>query len=405
MDGFVVAVIGGGFSGLVLANSLSARLKSKTIIFEKLDRVGKKILATGNGRGNFTNTKLDLYNYHGGDPSFARYALKKYDNKAIRGFFDDLGVSSTEEDGRVFPASLQANALLDALRLSLGKTTVSVCSPVTKINRCDGGFIVSSEKNVCFAKAVVLCAGGKSSPHLGSDGSGYELVKPFGHFVAECYPTLVRMRVERSVTKGLVGIKHYASVTLCDGDGAKKTATGDFLFADGKVSGNTVFSLSSYLPALRRPRIVVDFITQSDTSCVIASLIKRVEKFPDEPSSFLLSGVVHSALAAKVAAKLFDKKKMRELTARDLERAVSALKNYSIDISGCGAFDEAQVTRGGVATKDVSDRTMMSKLVDNLYICGEMLDVDGDCGGYNLQWAFSSAKVAADDINERFDNR
>ena len=397
---YSVIIIGGGFSALVLACRLDARVKKRAAIIEKNARVGKKLLATGNGRGNFTNEYLDLSAYHGGDVSFAEYALKKYDNQVIEGFFAKIGVLSTSENGKVYPLSLQSNSLLDALRLSLGDVALFTETEVVGLKKENGVFVAETNKGEFFADAVAMCVGGAVGKQFGTDGSAFKLVEGFGHRISKLSPSLVQMRTDKASVKGLKGVKEYASVKLFDGDRFVKESRGDLLFTDGGVSGNTVFYLSSYLDGLRSARLVADLAPDRTVEELVESFEARRIAFPKADADILTSGAVHSAVSQKIARTLFAGKKLCELNGSDLIAAACAIKKYRIDITGAGGFDGAQVTRGGVITKDVDGRTFESKLCPSLYLCGEMLDVDGDCGGYNLQWAFSSACCAAEAINE-----
>ena len=405
MDRYSLAIIGGGFSGLCLNAMLDERLKKKTVIFERLDRVGKKILATGNGRGNFSNEDLSAENYHGKDPSFVGRAIKTYDNKAITRFFAKLGVPFTVENGRIYPQSLQANALLDALRLSAFPASVKTGEKVASIERIKGGFIVRAENYSCFAENVALCAGGASAENFGTDGSAYALALPFGHKVTELFPSLVRIKVASAAAKGLKGVKLPSKVGIFDGEKKLAETSGDILFGDNFISGNTAFYLSSFVHGLKDPKIIADLIPEKGEEEIVGALSDRVKRFPQEPSSFLLSGVVHSALSNKIARELLPNKKLKDIKKADIINVFDILKNYKINICGVGTFDISQVTHGGIETSDVCDDTMMSKLCPDLYFCGEILDIDGDCGGYNLQWAFSSASAVARQLNERYSDR
>ena len=402
---YKVAVIGGGAAGLVAANALTPDVAKDSVIFEKLDRVGKKILSTGNGRGNFTNEELSLSRYHGGDPSFAEYVLKKFDNRAIREFFEKKGVPSRSENGRVYPQSLQANALLDALRLDIGGIEIKTDCAVKQLSKNGSVFRLKTVGGVFFAENVILCGGGCAAKNFGTDGNAYFLAEAFGHKRSELYPSLVQMRTDREAIKGLKGIKCPVNATLFDGKRKIATTFGDLLFTDNGVSGNTAFYLSAYLGGTSAPRVSVDFCPNVSEEDLLSYLKNRRGTFPDQPCSFLLSGTVHTALSGKIARSLFGNGNSSELTDGELERAVKEVKEYHINIVGTNGFDYAQVTHGGIITADIDDKTMMSKLCDGLYLCGEIVDIDGDCGGYNLQWAFSSASACAENINERYIDR
>ena len=405
MKKYALAIIGGGFSGLCLANLLCENLKNDCVIFEKLDRVGKKLLSTGNGRGNFSNKNLNVAFYHGEDPAFVKTAIEKYDNEVIEGFFAKFGIPSAVEDGKVYPESLQSNALLDALRLSIGHIELRLNEEVRKIEKQGGAFAVTTKAGVYYFENVALCAGGKAAKNFGTDGSAYALARGLGHSVTELFPSIVQIKVDTERTKGLKGVKRPAEVSLYDGENLIARKFGDALFSDGYLSGNTAFYLSSYAHGLKKPFLSVDLVPNISETAAFDCLFKRKKDFPEENSTFLLSGIVHTAVAVKIAKGLFNNKKLKDLDANDLKKAIYELKNYKMDVLGTGSFDNAQVTRGGIRTSEIDDKTLMSKLCENLYFCGEIIDVDGDCGGYNLHWAFASASAVAEHLNEKYYNR
>lgn len=400
-----IAIVGGGFSGLCLANLLEKNVRKDCVVFERLDRVGKKILATGNGRGNFSNRNLSTANYHTDDPFFVDKILKRYDNKVIEDFFMDLGVAATVEEDRVYPESLQANALNDALRLSLLNTEIKTAETVETIKKTSEGFLIGTSKGEYLFENVALCSGGMAAKNFGTDGSCYGIAKSLGHTVTELYPSLVQLRVDKEQTKGLKGVKRPAFVRLFDGEKTVAERRGDVLFSDGSVSGNTVFYLSSYVHGIKKPYLSIDFLPDASEDIIVSALKRRREKYPSEQAAFLLSGVVHTAVATRISKNLFDNKRLFDLTDNDLLRAVKELKSYRVDITGTGSFDNAQVTHGGVTAKEIDGETMMSRICRGLYFCGEIINVDGDCGGYNMHWAFATACAAAKSINERFNNR
>ncbi len=394
-----VIIVGGGFSGLILAN----KLKDKNIDFlivERNDRVGKKILATGNGRCNFTNENLSEDFYHGATKNFCSYAIKKFDNKAIEGFFENLGVLSARENGKVYPASYLANSILDALRLRLNDTEVLTNAKVIDIKKSGECFNLRLENGkILKAENVVLAFGGKVGSQFGTDGSSYHLATAFGHKITDLYPSLVQMKCDGVSIKGLKGIKQKALVSLYDGGKFVKKTIGDLLFTDNGVSGNAIFYLSSYQIGVSKPNLVVDLLPDIDTDKIINSLQNKIKVYPNITGDKLLNGIVASRLSTKISAELgINNTKLSEIANEKLNLAIQKIKEYRLTVVGTIGFNNAQVTRGGVDTIDIDERTFESKLVKGLYIVGEALDVDGDCGGYNLQFAFSSAMCVSEAI-------
>ena len=394
-----VVIVGGGFSGLILANSLKTK-KIDFLLIEKNDRVGKKILATGNGRCNFTNQYLSEECYHEGQKGFSAYAIKKFDNQAIEGFFKNLGVLSTVENGKVYPASLLANSILDALRLALLGEEVLTSSKVVDIKKSGNIFSVKLDNgDIINAENVVLAFGGKAGSQFGTDGSSYTLATNFGHKLTKLYPSLVQMKCESQAVKGLKGIKQKAKVELYNGNKFIKSTYGDLLFADNGVSGNAVFYLSSYLGSADKPSLIVDLVPDYNAEEIFASLQNKVKAFPNITGDKLLNGVVASRLSTKIATELeIHGKKLCELSNQKINLAIERVKKYRIVVTGTLGFNNAQVTSGGIETSYVDNKTFESKLAPGLYIIGEALDVDGDCGGYNLQFAFSSAMCVSEAI-------
>lgn len=401
---YPVIIVGGGFAGLTLANLLESR-KKQYLLIEKNDRLGKKILATGNGRGNVTNLNLDLSHYHGSEKDFPCFAIKNYDNRLIADFFEERGVLLSNENDKVYPSSKQANAVLDAMRFGLNEKNVILNSEVTDVKKSrNGNYAVIANGKTYFSEKVVLCVGGKAAPHFGTDGTSYKIAENLGHKITKLYPSLVQLTVDKKDVKGLKGVKEAAVVKGYSGDKLLKTAEGDILFTDNGVSGNTVFFLSSYLTDAKNPYITIDFLPSVEKDSAVNVLVKRKAAFPNLPAETFLSGLTHSRISYKITSDYFGKNltdlSFKNIKDSEIEDLVDTLKNLKIAVTGNIGFNNAQVTRGGVSTFSVERSTMESKICKGLYFAGEVLDVDGDCGGYNLQWAFSSAKCAYRSIIE-----
>ncbi len=403
MEKFDLVIVGGGFSSLVLANALKLKNK-KVAIFEKLDRVGKKILSTGNGRGNITNKYLGVEYYHGASPEFCEYAIKRYDNFAIRSFFANLGLMFVTEDDRIYPASMQANSILDALRFNLENSGVDVWlnSEVKNVKKQSNDFLITlSNGKTVLSENVVLAFGGSSQKQFGTDGSAFSIVKCLGHTVTELYPSLVQMRSRDEIIKGLKGIRSNAKVTLLSCGKEIKSTIGDLLFTDSGISGNATFYLSSYLGETINPVVRVEFIPEITENRLIDHLLYKKQCFPNIPSSEILNGIIHKQIGKNILKSVTNAKLIKDLTHAEILKIAKIIKSFDINISGTLGFDYSQVTHGGILTKEFDEKTFESKIVENLYAIGELLDIDGDCGGFNLQWAFSSAMCLAESLNAK----
>ena len=399
---FDVIIIGGGFSGLVLANSLKTK-KLKVAIFERLDRVGKKILSTGNGRGNLTNKVISVSNYHGKNPEFASYALERFNNFSLKSFFSNLGLMFVEEDCKIYPSSMQANSVLDALRFGLQKSeaVVNVSEKVEKIAREGNGFKLTSSSGIYYAKNVVFAFGGKSQKQFGTDGFGFELAKQLGLKVSELYPSLVQLKTNLDNIRGFKGIKSQVKVELLNGDKLVNSTFGDLLFTDSGVSGNTIFYLSSYIHHLPSPKLKIEFIPEITINRLIDHLLYKKQEFSHLESQELLNGIVHKQISKSVIKRFTSAQFIKDITKAEIEKICREIKAFELNVLGTLSFDYSQVTHGGILTSQFNEKTFECLSVPNLYAIGECLDIDGDCGGYNLQWAFSSAMCCGGALNDK----
>lgn len=401
-----IAIIGGGASGLFAAiTALSSGTEFSVTIFEKLSRVGKKLLATGNGRCNITNEnclafkKNALLHYHGENPAFASFALKKFTKDDLIDFFSQNGLILRKEDDKYYPFSEQAGTVLDFLRLKceiLGAKIITD-TKIEKIKKAKDKFLINNCK---FDKVIVAC-GGKSSPHLGSDGSGYKLLEHFSHKTTRLYPAITQIKTETEFVKQLKGIKADALCQIYVNNNPIRAEFGQVLFADYGLSGPPIFQLSGIAAKNydKNCTISLDFMNNKSVSYVknlIYTVLGNPFTYPLSTEN-LLSMILNKRLGQVIIKYCGFKlnKDAYELSDEDITLIASAVKNFKLKVTGVSGFQNAQVTAGGVKTIDFNEQTMESKLVKNLYACGEILDIDGDCGGYNLQWAFSSAYLAA----------
>ncbi len=394
---FDVAIIGGGASGLVSAISVKRNFPQKSVvIFEKLDRVGKKILATGNGRCNLDNLTATKEDYN--SPSFVFFALEKYTPQSNLDFFRSMGLLTVaDSEGRVYPRSNSASSVLDALRFETEKLGVKIIfEKVEKIDKKDVFYI-----NNIKAEKVILCAGGCSSPSQGSDGSGFELAKKFGHRITPIYPSLVQITTDTRYTKPLKGVRVKGKLTLTEKEKFIGSSEGEILFADYGLSGIATMDLSRFLRKIsdkEDARIHLDMACDMDEKEISSYLISHREKNPRLESENFLSGILPKSMGKTIMKKcgIFLGEEAGNLTDKDIKNIITSIKNFEFKVTGTKGFEFSQVTSGGIDLKEVDKLTLMSERVNNLYFCGEILDVDSRCGGFNLHWAVSSARLAAE---------
>ena len=355
-------VIGGGFAGLVLCNRLLDKNFKDFLLLEKSDRLGKKILVTGNGRCNLTNEDVSVCHYHGERPEFAAYALEKFGQSALEDFFLKKGLLLSYEEGRAYPLSKVANSVLDCLRARLdnesGKELVRLDSPVVAITKDYGSYTVVTKGGEKYsAENVVVAFGGKSGQGLGTDGNGYEILRSVGHSVTELSPSLVQLKTS-AFGKFLKGVKHKAAVSLFDSDRYICSFEGDFLFVDNGVSGNAVFNVSSRIAETKKPYLKIDFIPQYTKEEIIAALKNKVKTFGFLSAATLLTGYVHSSLSQWIiSVSELKNKTLGELTDKEISLAVARVKGYVAPVDGTFGFSCSQVTHGGVRTDEVNEKT------------------------------------------------
>ena len=404
-----VAVIGAGASGLVCAVEIAVKAKVnklpvEVILFEAKDKIGKKILATGNGRCNMMNANEGDY-YFCAD-GFADFALKRFDVKSNLDFFASLGLyTRADEEGRIYPLSNQASSVLDALRFACEGYGVSIVTEhnIESVSVCKGAFLLN---NNIKADAVVLACGGKA---LVKSFNGYEILKQLGHKVTQIKPSLSKLEVaDKRIVKPLKGIKQKGEFTLVENNRAVASEKGELLFTDYGLSGIAVMQLSAFAARCHgKISLNADFVKELSFDELFYAISKYSKSNPHLKNENLLSGFVPKRLGETVIKRvgLDLSGKAGDLKEQDLKKIVSALKKFTFEISGIRGFDDAQVTAGGADTEYFNSKTMESKKVRNLYCIGELLDVDGLCGGYNLQWAWSSGRLCAESIVNRLTSR
>ena len=395
-NNYKVVIVGGGASGLLCAVELlrgkNALLGSEILILEGNDRVGKKLVATGNGQGNLCNSDFSA-NYYHGDKTFINAFVSHANQINIEEYLTKLGIPLTKEQGKKYPISKQANAVLDLIRLNLSAKGCSVITSqkVTAVKKSADGYSVKTSDNEYFASNVVLAFGGKAGKQFGTDGSSYSIAQKLGHTITETYPSLVQLKTDLDKIRGLKGLKERVKLTACDGKIEKNTTVGEILFTEFGVSGNAVFNLSGYLTDAKKPWLKVEFLPDYSLEQIQNLLLER-QKLGYIPFEDTLTGIINKRIGQVMVKTANDKSP---------QGIANSIKNFDLTVTGNLGFNYAQVTKGGVKTCEVDKDTMQSKLNKGLYIVGEALDVDGDCGGYNLTFAFVSGILSAQDIKQK----
>ena len=393
-----VVVIGGGASGLIAALTAAENGSNKVILLERQARVGRKLLATGNGRCNLTNTGAALCNYHGSSPEFALPALNAFPPNETIDYFHSLGLLTvTQYGGRVYPLSDSANSVLDVLRLALDRAGVEVHSAaeVKLISKKNSRFFVATADSIFECDNVIIACGGKAGGKIGGSSAGYDLLKALGHHCTKLYPSLVPVTSSSEYPRSLKGIRVDAKVCLYSGSRCVSESCGELQFTEKGVSGPVIFDISRYA-AINGGELSADFFRDYNAQDIFSMLLTRRDEMPELEAQYIFSGMLHNRLGLVLVkySSVAPSSHICALSDKDLRLIAENSKNFRLSVKGTGDFDAAQVTAGGINTSEFNSETLESRLVPGLYACGEVLDIDGDCGGYNLQWAWSSGRLA-----------
>lgn len=401
MKKFDVIIAGGSASGLAAAISAKRQHPDYSVaVLEKLPRVGKKILATGNGRCNLTNINAAGSAYNA--PDFVAPCFEKYGPAFVTDFFRGLGlVTYADSEGRVYPRSNAAASVLDALRYECEKSGIEIITdcPVTSAVKTADGFTVNGGY---FCRYLVLACGGKSSPSQGSDGSGYDIARKLGHRITPLYPALVPLNSRPELVKSLKGIRAAdVAISIVADDEEYGSSKGEILFTETGISGICAMELASCAEKLMRrgldPYAAVDFAPFMTVNELKDYLEDTVSARLGMPQEHLLTGLFPKPLGVhflKAAGIYRGGGEIEEMSGNMIEILAGEIKCAQFPVTGTRGFQNAQVTAGGVSRDEINPATLASKTVPGLYFCGEITDVDGPCGGYNLQWAFASGFLA-----------
>lgn len=396
-----VLIVGGGASGLA-AGIFAARRGHKVTILEHKDKIGKKILATGNGKCNYTNLVQLPECYRSNDSSFPIKVLSVFGVHETLDFFRQLGIYPKERDGYIYPNSEQAASVVQVLEMELKRLKVNICLDVhvEHIQKNKNTFKLTTNRGEFTADKVILAAGGCASPNHGSDGSGYLLAKELGHKILKPLPALVQLKSKEKYFKTLAGVRTEAYIKLFVNDSFTAEEKGELLIAGYGVSGIPIFQLSRFaakaISENKKVDLRIDFLPALNWKDTFELITDRVKSNPKKTAEESMIGLFNNKLAfvmlneVGIEPALFCEK----VNKKNITDLVNQIKEWKIPISETNPFEQAQVSAGGVDTGQISPTTMESKLVKGLYLTGELVDVDGTCGGYNLQWAWSTGAVA-----------
>lgn len=397
-----VGIIGAGASGVFAALILKQNYIDTTVI-ERNANALKKIYATGNGRCNFTNRNVSYKNYHGENPKFTISAIKKFDNYDVIEFFNDMGIPEVElENGKIFPKSLQASSIVKQMMCLANHLEVEFIydSFVDDVRKDGDVFEVKSNDSIYKFDYLIIACGSKAYKKSGSDGNGYILMEKLGHNIVKTHPGIVQLRLNGDSFKKMSGTKFKANAKLVVDGKEVFEFYHDVLFTDYGISGPTILQLSG--EAIRAKNKGLDVKIRIDTvdldeNKLYEHLIYIISLNYYKKINELLVGLINDNLIEEVLnqANIEYDINVCELSKEEIYKLAHTLKNLEFSVSGYKDEDSGQITCGGVDTDEINPSTMESKKIKNLYIIGEIMDVDGDCGGYNLQWAFSSAYSCA----------
>lgn len=415
-----VIIVGAGASGL-MAGICAARRGKKVLIIDRMAKAGKKIYATGNGKCNYTNTQYDYDSYRGENVDIVSQVLGKFSYENTIDFFEELGILAKNKDGYIYPYSEQASSIVEVMLMELNNLGVKILleenvekiirngsTEKNKNIRMNKGYYdknkndikieenveytVVTDKNKHICSKVILATGGMASPKLGSNGSGYAIAESLGHSIVAPNKALVQLKAKGKEYKSLSGVRIQGKVTMYIEGEANRTNYGEFVFTDYGISGIPIMQLSRYaavgLSKKKKVRIELDFYPDIDDKELLV-MLRNIQKNCYYKDNYeLLIGMINSKLAAYIDRKSNGR----------LEAMIRYMKKLPMEIVDTNSWDNAQVTAGGVSTSELDYYTMESKISKGLYITGELMDIDGTCGGYNLQWAWSTGYIAGNNV-------
>ena len=395
-----VIVVGGGASGMTAA-ICAARNGKQVLLLEKNAKLGRKVAASGNGKCNLTNADISMEFYHEESSELNRI-LSLVNCNTVLEFMRGIGVFCKEKRGYYYPVCEQAAVIVQLLQAELQHQNVEILLEerferiVFEENK---RFLVYTEKNTFCAKKVILASGGMAAPKLGAEGTGYAALNMLGHTVSDTVPALVQLTAQERFLKKISGVRTEAEICL-QIEKQKYFEKGEIIFTDQGISGIPVFQLSRYvtgpLKEGRRVQLSINLLPNLETDDVKKQIKNLMHYNPELPFEYLFRSFCNNKLVyALICDEGLDaERQCAQVTEADVDKMLRRFQNCVFQITGTNGFEFAQVTRGGVPLEEINPDTMESKLIPGLYITGELLDVDGICGGYNLHFAWASGMLA-----------
>ncbi|MEE8589027.1 MAG: NAD(P)/FAD-dependent oxidoreductase [Sulfurimonadaceae bacterium] len=396
-----VAIIGGGAAGLMAALT-AAKAGADVTIYELNRSVGKKILASGNGRCNIINTTAYVNDYFGVDPSFAAFALEKMPFKTFEKFCHSIGLLlDSKDDGRCYPLSNEAKSVVIAFTEAVKEAGVTIFAEhnVTNIRKENKQFIVESDQTKKYDK-ILIATGSEAAPQLGATSDGYDFAKAFGHEIEPPYPSLVQLHIDSDIHHKMAGVKTVAEVTLYLNGKPQEKIQGDILFTRYGISGLAILDISqkasSALIEYQHVSIGLNLLPRFNRQALSTLLEKLLNAVPNHTLETALSGVISTKIVPHLlkSAKIEPTMLASSLNTKEIKKLTHQLQDWRFEIIDTHGFKHAEVSGGGVSTSQIDDKTMESKLVDGLYFAGEVVDIVGRRGGYNFNFAWASGMIA-----------
>jgi hypothetical protein len=401
-----IAIIGGGAAGLMAALS-AARSGADVTVYEHNSGVGKKILASGNGRCNIINTTASAADYAGNDPHFVSYALKQLSFGYFEKFCHSIGLLlDVKEDGRCYPLSNEAKSVLIAFKSAVNEAGVHIHTDtsVSGLSKKEGRFIVETNHEKSVYDKVLIATGSEAAPQLGATADGYNFAKKFGHEILPTYPSLVQLHLDSKNHHKMAGVKTTAEVTLLIDGKSKEKVQGDILFAAYGISGLAILDISqkasNALHNKQRVSISLNLLPRYDRATLANTIEKLFSSVPKHDVHTALCGL----LPAKILTYLLEdaaialSTSVSALTPKEIKKLTHLIGEWKFEVSDTHGFKHAEVSGGGVSTAQVNNKTMESKLVEGLYFAGEVLDIVGRRGGYNFNFAWASGMIAGKEM-------
>lgn len=410
-----VIIIGGGAAGCIAAIA-AAKLYKNALIIEKNNKLAKKIYVTGNGKCNFTNENQKIEFYRSNHPEKAWNIINQFNKDKTLDFFKNIGILPKNKNGYYYPNSEQASSVASALALEIKKYGVTVLYQTTVNSIEEEGNLslgyneykadkdsilsVNTSNGNCFGKSIIIAAGGMASPVHGSDGSGYRLAEQIGHKVTDIFPALTQLKGKGTYFKTISGVRLEGCGSLYINQKMITAEHGEFLFTAYGISGIPVFQMSRFaaiaLHHKQQVQLVLDFFPDICDDVLYQYLLTGYECGEHKTAEEVLWGIINYKLAFVILKelKIDPVISAKQVSNKSIKQISDILKHFTIEITAVNDFENAQVTSGGISLEEVDNDTLESLKMPGVYFAGEILDVDGTCGGYNLQWAWSSGYVA-----------